>query len=138
MPLVTISDGRGILSKIDDGARHVLQARKLAGEESVTSEHDSLVRRTEDWKWKRLAAGTTEQLIYAGACRLGPVLYDAGTTPGNLTLRDADATGGSNTLHIAGGSTRDAIGLRCQNGLTAEAATTGAGVLVGYREAELS
>lgn len=120
------------------GAVHVVQARKLSGEEDETNEHDSRVRYTEDWKWTRLAAGTTEQLIYAGACRTGPILYDAGTTPGNVTLRDAAATGGSNTLSIVGGSTRDTLGLRCANGLTAQAATTGAGVLIGYREAILS
>ncbi len=108
----------------------------LAGEEQPDLLHDSQVRVQKDAKYFRMASGTAEQTVFNGPCRIIAVLVDNGVTSGAITLRDGVA---GTTVHISAGSNnRDVEGMRIITALTAQAATTGAGVTVLYREAELS
>lgn len=123
---------------IDDGAGRVNPLHQ-AGEEQPASATLSIQRTTDDWKRFRLATGTGEQLVFAGPCRFGGLIVDNGVTSGAVTVRDANATGGSNTAFVLAGSNTDVMrGARMVNGITAQAATTGAGVTILYREAAFS
>jgi hypothetical protein len=68
------------------------------------------------------AADTVEYVVSAAPCILLGIIPDA-TTAGTTTLRDAGATGGTNTIHLAAiGLTQQgksfASGVKMQNGLT--------------------
>jgi len=86
-----------------------------------------------------MASGTSEQVVYAGSCRFGGVILNNGVTSGVLTIRDAASTGGGSAgMVFAEGTTTAAKGARMSNGITAAAATTGAGVTILYREADFT
>lgn len=141
---------------VTDGAAHVNPSHQ-GGEESVSSTVNSKLRTTKDWKRFRMAAGEGEQLVYAGECRIGGVIFDGDYAAANadniVTLYDEAATGvqtASNKIKVtfAGDTTAPhdsdmtVEGIRCANGLTAELSGTSADnsekITILYREAELT
>lgn len=114
-------------------AGDVNQVTLMAGEEDYANKFLSKVRTTKDWDYFRAAAGTGEQVVLAGDVRLGAIIYDAGASIGNVTVRDSATAAGSTAVLVVSGSTNICEGMRFDSGLTVQAATTGAGLTILYR-----